>query len=182
MFQVTFSEQSIGELNKLDKLDQMEVIERRTQYRLDQAERKAHVSISRMSAGGGDQYGSYNTPVPEDGIIKVIVDGEASVATLAAELAGLQEVRGVVSVLNFLPPGQERKLPVIQTNALGMTYGSIAMLLLAVCSVASRARAARTPRPPAYAKSRATPWGAWSCGSRGGRSPSKRPAWPSSSS
>ncbi len=39
-------------------------------------ERKAHVSISRMSAGGGDQYGSYNTPAPEDGIIKVIVDGE----------------------------------------------------------------------------------------------------------
>lgn len=39
-------------------------------------ERKATVSISRMSAGGGDQYGSYNTPAPEDGIIKVIVDGE----------------------------------------------------------------------------------------------------------
>lgn len=38
-------------------------------------ERKAHVSISRMSAGGGDQYGSYNTPAPEDGIIKVVVDG-----------------------------------------------------------------------------------------------------------
>ena len=39
-------------------------------------ERKAHVSISRMSAGGGDQYGSFNTPAPEDGIIKVMVDGE----------------------------------------------------------------------------------------------------------
>lgn len=39
-------------------------------------ERKANVSISRMSAGGGDQYGSYNTPAPEDGIIKVIMDGE----------------------------------------------------------------------------------------------------------
>ncbi|MEM6606296.1 MAG: isocitrate/isopropylmalate family dehydrogenase [Pseudomonadota bacterium] len=39
-------------------------------------ERKAHVSISRMSAGGGDQYGSYNTPAPENGIIKIIVDGE----------------------------------------------------------------------------------------------------------
>ena len=39
-------------------------------------ERKAHVSISRMSAGGGDQYGSYNTPSPEGGVIKVIVDGE----------------------------------------------------------------------------------------------------------
>lgn len=38
-------------------------------------ERKAHVSISRMSAGGGDQYGSYNMPAPEDGIIKVVVDG-----------------------------------------------------------------------------------------------------------
>ncbi len=39
-------------------------------------ERKAHVSISRMSAGGGDQYGSYNTPAPEAGIIKILVDGE----------------------------------------------------------------------------------------------------------
>ncbi len=39
-------------------------------------DRKFHVSISRMSAGGGDQYGSYNLPAPEDGIIKVIVDGE----------------------------------------------------------------------------------------------------------
>ncbi len=38
--------------------------------------REAHVSISRMSAGGGDQYGSYNAPAPEDGIVKVIVDGE----------------------------------------------------------------------------------------------------------
>jgi hypothetical protein len=38
-------------------------------------DRKYHVSISRMSAGGGDQYGSYNLPAPEDGIIKVIVDG-----------------------------------------------------------------------------------------------------------
>ena len=39
-------------------------------------ERKAHVSISRMSAGGGDQYGSYNMPAPEKGVIKVIVDGK----------------------------------------------------------------------------------------------------------
>lgn len=39
-------------------------------------ERKANVSISRMSAGGGDQYGSYNGPAAEDGIVKVIVDGE----------------------------------------------------------------------------------------------------------
>jgi isocitrate dehydrogenase len=38
--------------------------------------RKHHVSISRMSAGGGDQYGSYNAPMPEDGLIKVIIDGE----------------------------------------------------------------------------------------------------------
>ena len=38
--------------------------------------RKYHVSISRMSAGGGDQYGSYNVPIEEDGIIKIIVDGE----------------------------------------------------------------------------------------------------------
>ncbi len=38
--------------------------------------RDTHTSISRMSAGGGDQYGSFNMPVPEDGIIKVIVDGD----------------------------------------------------------------------------------------------------------
>jgi len=38
--------------------------------------RKFHVSLSRMSAGGGDQYGSFNMPMAEDGIIKVIVDGE----------------------------------------------------------------------------------------------------------
>ncbi|MBT8132406.1 MAG: 3-isopropylmalate dehydrogenase, partial [Gammaproteobacteria bacterium] len=38
--------------------------------------REAHVSISRMSAGGGDQYGSFNIPAAEDGIVKVIVDGE----------------------------------------------------------------------------------------------------------
>ncbi|MEM1091321.1 MAG: NADP-dependent isocitrate dehydrogenase [Pseudomonadota bacterium] len=40
------------------------------------SDREAHVSISRMSAGGGDQYGSYNAPAPEDGIVKVIVDGD----------------------------------------------------------------------------------------------------------
>ncbi len=39
-------------------------------------DRKYHVSISRMSAGGGDQYGSYNQAAPEDGIVKVVVDGE----------------------------------------------------------------------------------------------------------
>ncbi|CBV43136.1 NADP-dependent isocitrate dehydrogenase [Halomonas elongata] len=39
-------------------------------------DRKAQVSISRMSAGGGDQYGSYNAPAEEDGILKVVVDGE----------------------------------------------------------------------------------------------------------
>jgi len=38
--------------------------------------RKSHVSISRMSAGGGDQYGSFNLPIKEDGILKVVVDGE----------------------------------------------------------------------------------------------------------
>jgi isocitrate dehydrogenase len=37
---------------------------------------KHQVSISRMSAGGGDQYGSFNMPMEEDGILKVIVDGE----------------------------------------------------------------------------------------------------------
>ncbi len=39
-------------------------------------ERKHHVSLSRMSAGGGDQYGSFNMPMEEDGILKVIVDGD----------------------------------------------------------------------------------------------------------
>ncbi len=38
--------------------------------------RKAHVSISRMSAGGGDQYGSFNMPAHEDGLVKVVVDGD----------------------------------------------------------------------------------------------------------
>lgn len=39
-------------------------------------DRKHHVSLSRMSAGGGDQYGSFNMPMPEDGILKVVVDGD----------------------------------------------------------------------------------------------------------
>ncbi|TGD74651.1 3-isopropylmalate dehydrogenase [Mangrovimicrobium sediminis] len=39
-------------------------------------DRKHHVSLSRMSAGGGDQYGSFNMAVEEDGIVKVILDGE----------------------------------------------------------------------------------------------------------
>jgi isocitrate dehydrogenase len=38
--------------------------------------RKSHVSMSRMSAGGGDQYGSFNAPAEEDGIIKVVLDGD----------------------------------------------------------------------------------------------------------
>jgi len=38
--------------------------------------RRAAVSISRMSAGGGDQYGSFNMPATEDGILKVVLDGE----------------------------------------------------------------------------------------------------------
>ncbi|MEM7221019.1 MAG: isocitrate/isopropylmalate family dehydrogenase [Pseudomonadota bacterium] len=38
-------------------------------------DRQCHVSISRMSAGGGDQYGSYNAPAPEDGILKAVLDG-----------------------------------------------------------------------------------------------------------
>lgn len=38
--------------------------------------REAQVSLSRMSAGGGDQYGSYNMPAKENGILKAIVDGE----------------------------------------------------------------------------------------------------------
>jgi isocitrate dehydrogenase len=38
--------------------------------------RKSHVSLSRMSAGGGDQYGSFNMAAQEDGILKVMIDGE----------------------------------------------------------------------------------------------------------
>ncbi len=38
--------------------------------------RKSHVSISRMSAGGGDQYGSFNMPMTEDGVLKIVIDGE----------------------------------------------------------------------------------------------------------
>jgi len=39
-------------------------------------DRMFSVSISRMTAGGGDQYGSFNMPVDEDGIIKIVLDGE----------------------------------------------------------------------------------------------------------
>ena len=39
-------------------------------------DRDSQVSIARMSGGGGDQYGSFNMGMPEDGIIKVVVDGE----------------------------------------------------------------------------------------------------------
>lgn len=42
--------------------------------------RKYHVSLSRMSAGGGDQYGSFNMPATEDGILKVVVDGQEKYA------------------------------------------------------------------------------------------------------
>ncbi|MCB1690547.1 MAG: 3-isopropylmalate dehydrogenase [Halioglobus sp.] len=42
--------------------------------------RKHHVSLSRMSAGGGDQYGSFNMPAEEDGILKVVLDGEEKYA------------------------------------------------------------------------------------------------------
>jgi isocitrate dehydrogenase len=38
--------------------------------------RKHHVSLSRMSAGGGDQYGSFNMAAEEAGVVKVILDGE----------------------------------------------------------------------------------------------------------
>mgnify|MGYP001095718646 CR=1 FL=1 len=34
------------------------------------------LSISRMSAGGGDQYGSFNMPMQEDGIVKIVLDGQ----------------------------------------------------------------------------------------------------------
>lgn len=39
-------------------------------------------SISRMSSGGGDQYGSFNMAVPSDGIVKVCIDGEERHARL----------------------------------------------------------------------------------------------------
>ncbi len=39
-------------------------------------ERKFTLSISRMSAGGGDQYGSFNMAVKENGIVKIVLDGE----------------------------------------------------------------------------------------------------------
>ncbi len=44
------------------------------------AQRHCHVSISRMTAGGGDQYGSFNAPAAEDGLVKVIVDGREKCA------------------------------------------------------------------------------------------------------
>ncbi|HSH48000.1 MAG TPA: isocitrate/isopropylmalate family dehydrogenase [Halomonas sp.] len=50
------------------------LVEQLKQYGIP--ERKVQVSISRMSAGGGDQYGSFNAPAEENGILKVIVDGE----------------------------------------------------------------------------------------------------------
>ncbi len=48
-------------------------------------EREFNVSISRMSAGGGDQYGSFNQPVPEDGIVKIVLDGEEKYARRVSE-------------------------------------------------------------------------------------------------
>jgi len=43
-------------------------------------DRRASISISRMSAGGGDQYGSFNAPAAEDGTIKIVLDGEEKYA------------------------------------------------------------------------------------------------------
>tara|TARA_Y100001934_G_scaffold283274_1_gene401755 strand:+ start:62 stop:1882 length:1821 start_codon:yes stop_codon:yes gene_type:complete len=43
-------------------------------------DRKFSMSISRMSAGGGDQYGSFNMAVKEDGILKIVLDGEEKAA------------------------------------------------------------------------------------------------------
>lgn len=43
-------------------------------------QRHYSVSISRMSAGGGDQYGSFNMAVEEDGIVKIVLDGEEKCA------------------------------------------------------------------------------------------------------
>jgi isocitrate dehydrogenase len=47
--------------------------------------RKFHISISRMSAGGGDQYGSFNMAAREDGIVKIVVDGEEKHAREVSE-------------------------------------------------------------------------------------------------
>jgi len=43
-------------------------------------QREFSMTISRMSAGGGDQYGSFNMPVSEDGIIKIVLDGKEMAA------------------------------------------------------------------------------------------------------
>lgn len=43
-------------------------------------DRKFSISISRMSAGGGDQYGSFNMAAKEDGIVKIELDGEEKFA------------------------------------------------------------------------------------------------------
>ncbi|MBL4865705.1 MAG: 3-isopropylmalate dehydrogenase [Pseudomonadales bacterium] len=48
-------------------------------------DRECSVSISRMSAGGGDQYGSFNMPADEDGILKVILDGEEKCARVVSK-------------------------------------------------------------------------------------------------
>ncbi len=53
-------------------------------------------------------------------IIQLIVDDEAAIASAVQDLTALDDVRGVVSALTFLPLGQERKLPVVQTLRLGM--------------------------------------------------------------
>ena len=52
-------------------------------------ERKFSVSISRMSAGGGDQYGSFNMPMLENGIIKIVLDGEGKHAARSTKMIPL---------------------------------------------------------------------------------------------
>lgn len=47
--------------------------------------REKQISIARMSAGGGDQYGSFNMAVPENGLIKVIIDGQEKHARRVAK-------------------------------------------------------------------------------------------------
>jgi hypothetical protein len=58
-------------------------------------------------------------------ILQVMVDDAADVPRVASDLMALDDVRGVVSVLSYLPPDQERKLPVIQTLRLGMSRVSL---------------------------------------------------------
>jgi hypothetical protein len=53
--------------------------------------------------------------------IQVLTSDETAISQLSVDITSLPEVRGVVSIFSFLPQGQERKLPVIQTLQLGVS-------------------------------------------------------------